>query len=93
MAPGHLADLVCLTGDPLTDIGAAAVRRVMVGGHQYDVPELLEPFRPSAVAARSDALGGTPGNRVRAAAPSARERATHYWHEAEWQHAGCCRSR
>jgi Tol biopolymer transport system component len=94
VAPGHLADLVCVAGDPLADIGAAAaVRRVMVGGHAHDVPELLAPFRPSAAAARSGAPGGAPRNTVRAAAPSAREDAAHYWHEAEWRHAGCCRSR
>ncbi|MFF8031757.1 amidohydrolase family protein [Streptomyces sp. NPDC016626] len=94
VAPDHLADLVCVEGDPLTDIGAAAaVRRVMVGGHAYDVPELLEPFRPSAAAAVAGDGDGAPGNRVRAAAPSARGNAAHYWHGAEWRHAGCCRSR
>jgi Tol biopolymer transport system component len=91
VAPGHLADLLCVAGDPLADIdAAAAVRRVMVGGHAYDIPELLEPFRPAAAA-----TGGreTPRNKVGAAAPSAHRNSAHYWHEAEWQHAGCCRSR
>ena len=93
VAPGHLADLVCVAGDPLTDIGAAAaVRRVMVGGHGYEVPELLAPFRPTAVA-RASAAGDGPANRVRAAAPSARQNPAHYWHEAEWQQHGCCRGR
>ncbi|MER7664245.1 amidohydrolase family protein [Streptomyces sp. NPDC096193] len=89
VSPGHLADLVCVSGDPLTDIrAAAAVRQVLVGGHTHHVPELLEPFRASAATARS-----APRNSVRAAAPSAHRNAEHYWHTAEWQHSGCCRSR
>ncbi|MFG2576069.1 amidohydrolase family protein [Streptomyces sp. NPDC048481] len=94
VAPGRLADLVGVEGDPLTDIrAAAAVRTVMVGGHPYEVPELLAPFRPAAAAARGAAPGGAVRNRVRAAAPSARDDAAYYWHEAEWRHLGCCRSR
>ncbi|MEU4875631.1 amidohydrolase family protein [Streptomyces sp. NPDC021608] len=93
VAPGALADLVAVAGDPLADIrAAAAVRTVVVGGRPHDVPELLAPFRPSA-AARGAAPGGGALNTVRPAAPSARDDAAHYWHEAEWRHQGCCRSR
>ncbi|MGV9566395.1 amidohydrolase family protein [Streptomyces sp. NPDC003480] len=88
VAPGFLADLVCVAGDPLRDIAAAAaVRQVMVGGRTHTVPELLEPFRRPAAATERTAHP----HRVRAAAPSARHDAHHYWHEAEWRHQGCCR--
>ncbi|MEU6084081.1 amidohydrolase family protein [Streptomyces sp. NPDC047108] len=90
LAPGFLADLVCVEGDPLRSIdAAAAVRRVMVGGHVSTVSELLAPFRTSARVAAPAA----PRNRVLRPAPTARHDAQHYWHEPEWSHHGCCRSR
>lgn len=84
LAPGYLADLVCVEGDPLTDVkSAAAVRRVMVGGRAWTVPELLEPFQ-RAGAVRDDVPVHRPGPRQ---APSTE----HYWHRPEWRQRGCCR--
>ncbi|WP_223279919.1 amidohydrolase family protein [Streptomyces sp. SDr-06] len=89
IAPGKLADLVFVEGDPLHDIrAAAAVRTVLVGGHLRTVPELLAPFRTPA----AKALAG-PGVAVRPDAPTALHRDDHYWHEPEWAHNGCCRAR
>ncbi|MEU6479383.1 amidohydrolase family protein [Streptomyces sp. NPDC047017] len=88
VAPGYLADLAFVAGDPLRDVSAAAaVRQVMVDGRLHTVPELLEPFR------RPAAAGARPArpNRVRAAAPSALRDTAAYWHGAEWRHRGCCR--
>jgi imidazolonepropionase-like amidohydrolase len=43
IAPGKLADLVFLDGDPLADIRATRrVKRVMRGGRLYNVPDLLK---------------------------------------------------
>ncbi|MFI6022500.1 amidohydrolase family protein [Streptomyces sp. NPDC051287] len=90
VAPGHLADLVFVAGDPLRDIGAAAaVRQVMSGGRLHTVPELLEPFRRPAGAAERVAHP----HRVRTAAATAGRDADHYWHEADPRHQGCCRQR
>ncbi|MFG2193630.1 amidohydrolase family protein [Streptomyces sp. NPDC048639] len=92
LAPGFLADLVCVEGDPLRDIdAAAAVRRVMVGGEVSTVPELLAPFRKSAV--EEAAPPARTRTRVLRSAPTARRDAQHYWHQPEWSHHGCCRSR
>jgi Tol biopolymer transport system component len=45
LEPGKLADLVLVSGNPLTDIKAAAnVQFVMKGGHLYSVAELTAPF-------------------------------------------------
>lgn len=89
IAPGKLADLVFVEGDPLHDIrAAAAVRTVLVGGHIRTVPEILAPFRSSA----AKGIAG-PGVKVRADAPTALHRDDHYWHEPEWAHNGCCRAR
>jgi len=42
---GKLADLILVAGDPLKDIrDAAKVRRVMVDGRLYTIPELMAPF-------------------------------------------------
>ncbi|SDP80044.1 amidohydrolase family protein [Lentzea jiangxiensis] len=86
VAPGHLADLIAVEGDPLTDIrAAAAVREVFVGGVRHTVPGLLAPF---AGTARTAASGGA----VSTAAPfaSAAVRPEHYWHRPEWAREQCC---
>ncbi|WP_158887932.1 amidohydrolase family protein [Amycolatopsis anabasis] len=82
VAPGLLADLVLVAGDPLSDIrAAAAVRTVLVGGVPYAVPDLLAPFRAAA------ATG--PANPVRPAAPSAAPNPEHPWHRPEWDYDAC----
>lgn len=46
LEPGKLADLVLVSGDPLTDIkGAANVQFVMKSGRIYSIAELTAPFR------------------------------------------------
>ena len=45
LAPGKLADLILVGGDPLRDIrDAAKVRQVMVDGRLYAIPDLVAPF-------------------------------------------------
>ncbi|MTD54447.1 amidohydrolase family protein [Amycolatopsis sp. RM579] len=45
IVPGALADLTFVTGDPLTDINAAAaVHQVIIGGVAHTVEDLLAPF-------------------------------------------------
>ena len=46
LEPGKLADFVLVSGDPLTDIRAAAnVQFVMKGGRIYSIAELTAPFQ------------------------------------------------
>jgi imidazolonepropionase-like amidohydrolase len=46
LEPGKLADLVLVSGDPLTDIKAAAnVQLVMKGGRLYSIAEPTAPFQ------------------------------------------------
>ncbi|QHI97774.1 amidohydrolase family protein [Xylophilus rhododendri] len=84
---GQLADLVCVEGDPLADIGCAAkVRRVMVGGVDHSLEDLLAPFpaglKTAAVAGAVPAV---------AAVPLAVGEA--WWHSPHWvaeARALCC---
>jgi hypothetical protein len=71
-----------VSGDPLTDIrAAAAVRMVMKGGKLHTVDELLAPFAtPAPVPAQ-----------VTTAPPAVhRHDDTFWWHEPEWAHRYCC---
>ncbi|MFE6500573.1 amidohydrolase family protein [Kitasatospora sp. NPDC057738] len=93
VAPGRIADLVMVEGDPLTDIrAAAAVRSVMVAGVTRTVPEILAPFRPAKAAKAAEAAGATEAAAVtvRPAAPSASQDPAHYWHRPEWSMRQCC---
>ncbi|MEU4806486.1 amidohydrolase family protein [Actinosynnema sp. NPDC023587] len=82
LRPGAHADVAFVSGDPLTDIrAAAAVRRVMVGGVLHDVADLLAPFRPARSAAHPEPLPPS---------PSAAGAHDHWWHEPEWSAHVCC---
>lgn len=79
--PGAPADISLVSGNPLTDIKAAAdVRKVMVGGRLHEIADLLAPYRnqPQALAA-ADALE-----------PLASAKNEHWWHEPEWSEHVCC---
>ena len=83
VAPGRLADLSFVEGDPLSDItAAAAVRKVMAAGVLHDVDDLLKPF------ARTQA--GTPNAVLPALHSHAKE--TYWWHAAaaSGEHRSCC---
>ncbi|OZM71843.1 amidohydrolase [Amycolatopsis antarctica] len=85
VAPGALADLSFVTGDPLADIrAAAAVTRVMRGGVLHTVDELLAPFAPDTRASVTPALA--------ASAPTPRHDhdPRFWWHEPEWAQPVCC---
>ncbi|ARN18729.1 amidohydrolase family protein [Piscinibacter gummiphilus] len=79
---GQLADLVCVDGNPLEDIGdASRVRRVMVGGVDHTVADLVAPF---------GALSPTPAV-ARTARPLAADEP--WWHDPHWVaqvREGCC---
>ncbi len=83
IAPGMLADLVVVDGDPLARIeDAAAVRQVVKNGEVYDMAALLGPFAKLSVAA------ATP-----VAAPPRRQAPGLWWHEAAYVESGraaCC---
>ncbi|MDB5445216.1 MAG: amidohydrolase [Phenylobacterium sp.] len=82
VAPGMLADLVVVDGDPLTRIeDAAAVRLTIKGGEVFDIPTLTAPF------ANVVAQAAQPVQRVFAAAPS------HWWHGEDYveeSRSACC---
>jgi hypothetical protein len=89
LARGQLADLVCVEGDPLADIRAAMrVRRVMVGGVDHTVDELIAPFPAQAVAAaRSE-----PSEPTQTTAADGGD-AEPWWHDPHWVkevRSSCC---
>lgn len=78
IAPGHYADLLLLTGDPLTDIRqAAAVAQVMTNGVLHTVDDLLAPFPPAAATARSSATDIT-------VLPDHPSNAGFWWHDPHY---------
>jgi adenine deaminase len=90
LARGQLADLVCVQGDPLTDIRAAMrVQRVMVGGVDHTVSELTAPFEfQPAVAAVAPADHVGP-----AVEPTRRGSDEPWWHDPHWVaevRSNCC---
>jgi Tol biopolymer transport system component/cytosine/adenosine deaminase-related metal-dependent hydrolase len=81
--PGAWADLAFVTGDPLTDIrAAAAVRMVMVAGTLHTVDDLVTPFAAPAAAT-------TPALVTRAAPADHRHDPRFWWHEPEWANHYC----
>lgn len=90
LARGQLADLVCVDGDPLQDIGAAMhVRRVMVGGVDHTVDELIAPFEaqqpvPVATVESEDLVAALAAHVVEDDA---------WWHDPHWvadMRTSCC---
>jgi Tol biopolymer transport system component len=80
---GAQADLSFVTGNPLTDINAAAaVQMVMTNGNLHTIDELLAPFKTPAAAT-------VPALATRAA-PTNHAHGEFWWHEPEWEHRYCC---
>lgn len=78
---GAQADLSFVTGDPLTDIrAAAAVRMVMQGGKLHTVDDLLAPFATPVTAPAQ----------VTTAPATEHHHDDFWWHEPEWAHRYCC---
>jgi Tol biopolymer transport system component len=78
IAPGAMADLAFIDGDPLADIrAAAAVTSVMRGGVIHTVDELLAPF-----------AGGA--NRATVPLTAHAHDPDFWWHEPEWSRLVCC---
>ncbi|MGT2525978.1 amidohydrolase family protein [Streptomyces nojiriensis] len=83
---GALADFVCVEGDPLSDINAAArVRSVVVGGVARTVATLMEPFTSTAAGPAAAA----PTNRTARSLVSAEAQDTHGWHDPRPNATGC----
>ncbi|MFI7060709.1 DPP IV N-terminal domain-containing protein [Kribbella sp. NPDC050124] len=81
--PGAQADLSFVTGNPLTDIrAAAAVDRIMIAGKLHTVDDLLAPY----AATPKPLAGPTPLTRAQAHSHDT----TYWWHEPEWLHRACC---
>lgn len=94
IAPGMLADLVVVDGDPLQRIeDAAAVTTTIVGGVVHSPAELLEPYRRAAGAPGMPAAGPgrssaqVPGlarpNRTLPRVPKHASTAAFWWNEPE----------
>lgn len=96
LAPGKVADLIAVKGNPLTDIETAArVRLTMVGGTPYRQGQLLKPFRKSAstrAAIEDEAVGADPATKVTSRVePSVTRK--YWWHDPAWvsaQYAHSC---
>lgn len=89
LARGQLADLVCVEGDPLQDIGAAMrVRRVMVGGVDHTVDALVAPFEaPAAPVAEAES------EELVAALAAHVVEDDAWWHDPHWveeMRTSCC---
>jgi Tol biopolymer transport system component len=83
---GAPADFVCVEGDPLSDIDAAArVRRVVVGGAGRTVATLMEPFTPKA----SGTAAAPPTNRAARSLVSAQAQHAHGWYDPRPDATGC----
>lgn len=89
VAPGMLADMVLVDGDPLARIqDAAAVRQVMKNGELFTVPELLAPFAASA-----DREPHDPDPHAVPVARAAESHSQFWWHDPAYIESGraaCC---
>ncbi|RZQ64652.1 amidohydrolase family protein [Amycolatopsis suaedae] len=84
IAPGAVADLAFVEGDPLADIrAAAAVSKVMTGGVLHTVDDLLAPFAAPAAGAATAVATSAP-------ATAHTHDPEYWWHEPEWVRPVCC---
>ena len=86
IAPGKLADLALLGGNPLDDITQAAnVRQIMVNGFVHTVDDLVAPFASSPVRRST--------NRMVTPVPRAKADERYWWHDPHYVEASkhaCC---
>jgi adenine deaminase len=91
VAPGMLADLAMLAGNPLEDITRAAdVKHVMVNGYLHDIADLTAPFAGAAPAA---AQARTVQNRMLAPKPLPASEQRYWWHQSHYleeSKRSCC---
>ncbi|MEH3105951.1 MAG: amidohydrolase family protein [Sphingomonas fennica] len=84
IAPGMLADLIAVEGDPLANVAdAAAVRHVVVGGAVHTPATLTAPFAGRQAVALA--------NRMLPPIPAAHQH--YWWQDAEYVESGraaCC---
>lgn len=87
IAPGALADLLLVEGDPLARIeDAAAVRQVIKNGERFTLDELIGPFA-SSPGAITDAAQPVASLAHTSSAPR------YWWHEGDYveqSRAACC---
>ncbi|MBB5979071.1 DPP IV N-terminal domain-containing protein [Kribbella solani] len=87
--PGAQADLSFVTGDPLSDIrAAAAVQQVMIAGNLHSVDALLAPYTHTTRTTPTLQTANAPQPLTRPQAHATTP--THWWHEPEWLHRACC---
>ncbi len=87
-APGALADLIVVEGDPLARIeDLAQVRQVIKNGEVFTIEDLTAPFAAASLAERHDHVPAL------AAAPPPPENERFWWHDARYveeSRAACC---
>ncbi len=88
VAPGMLADLTFLGGDPLHDITQAAnVAQVMVNGYLHTVDDLMAPFAGAHAAVQARP------NRLVAPVPTPESESRYWWHDPHYleeSKRSCC---
>ena len=85
IAPGKLADLVFINGDPLQNIADLAnVQSVMKNGRLYTIPELMAPFQPEAL---QSSVKEEPKHRQVSALPASKT--NYWWHDDKEYFAHC----
>lgn len=84
IAPGQLADIILVEGDPLVDISALArTRIILANGRQVTPPSLIQPYRPESSPpphSKVQQLASTSANDL-------------YWHQPAYvaaNRASCC---
>jgi hypothetical protein len=92
VAPGALADLLIVEGDPLANIDhAAAVRAVVKNGDWFTIDDLIGPFKGSALTASLAASNGVAAHFGERSAPP--HETEFWWHGLEYvesSRGACC---